>query len=69
MPARHALPLAWLAQFVRAREGTMHGWSAAKEFLAEECGGGWDVALTTALCDARRRTQGAASASCARAQA
>ncbi|XRB06371.1 hypothetical protein NFJ02_27g63230 [Pycnococcus provasolii] len=27
-----------------------------------------DVALTTALCDARRRTQGAASASCARAQ-
>ncbi|XRB20426.1 EF-hand domain-containing protein [Pseudoscourfieldia marina] len=44
-PVGRAVSLAWLAQFVKAHAGTTQSWDVAKEFMAEEDGGGKDTSL------------------------
>ena len=45
-PVYRAVALAWLAQFVKAHDGTTQSWDVVKEFMNEEDGGGTDAVLT-----------------------
>ncbi|XRB25260.1 EF-hand domain-containing protein [Pseudoscourfieldia marina] len=45
-PVYRAVALAWLAQFVKAHDGTTQSWDVVKEFMSEEDGGGQDAVLT-----------------------